>query len=56
MIIFRNYFIKNFRLCGFPPFYSENNEELFDKIKKGTFTFPSPAFDEISEEGNIYSY
>lgn len=36
-------------LCGFPPFYEENNKELFDKIKTGTFEFPSPYWDDISD-------
>ena len=39
------------RLCGFPPFYSENNNELFEIIVKGKFEFPSPAWDSISNEG-----
>jgi len=29
-------------LCGFPPFYEESNEKLFDKIKKAEYEFPSP--------------
>jgi serine/threonine protein kinase len=37
------------RLCGFPPFYSENNEELFEIIQKGEFEFPSPHWDVISD-------
>jgi calcium/calmodulin-dependent protein kinase I len=36
-------------LCGFPPFYEESNEKLFDMIKKGEYDFPSPAWDSISE-------
>lgn len=43
---------QNVRLCGFPPFYHENNEVLFEIIKKGEFHFPSPAWDGISQEGN----
>lgn len=37
-------------LCGFPPFSSptENQDELFDLIMKGKFTFPSPHWDDIS--------
>ncbi len=37
------------RLCGFPPFYAESNEELFDQIKKGKYDFPSPHWDQISD-------
>lgn len=36
-------------LCGFPPFYDENNQTLFQLIKQGTFEFPSPYWDDISE-------
>jgi len=36
-------------LCGFPPFYEENNTKLFDLIKKGEYDFPSPYWDDISE-------
>ncbi|XP_050442455.1 serine/threonine-protein kinase GL21140 [Adelges cooleyi] len=39
-------------LCGFPPFVSENNsqEELFDDILSGTYGFPEPYWDNVSEE------
>ncbi|XP_071951404.1 serine/threonine-protein kinase DCLK1-like [Antedon mediterranea] len=37
-------------LCGFPPFRSESNdqEELFDKIIIGNYSFISPFWDDIS--------
>lgn len=35
-------------LCGFPPFYSEDINDLYNIIKKGKLTFPSPAWDDIS--------
>jgi len=37
-------------LCGIPPFYDDDNMVLFDKIKKGTYDFPSPSWDNISPE------
>lgn len=37
------------RLCGFPPFYDDNNQNLFQLIKCGTFEFPSPYWDDISD-------
>mmetsp|Transcript_11236 Transcript_11236/g.38336 ORF Transcript_11236/g.38336 Transcript_11236/m.38336 type:complete len:261 (+) Transcript_11236:263-1045(+) len=37
-------------LCGFPPFYDENNSVLFSQIKKGDYSFPSPYWDDISSE------
>jgi len=36
-------------LCGFPPFYGDNEEEVYDKIQEGAFTYPSPFWDNISE-------
>jgi calcium/calmodulin-dependent protein kinase I len=36
-------------LCGFPPFYDESNAVLFQLIKKGSYTFPSPYWDDVSE-------
>uniref|UniRef100_A0A0K0G3F0 non-specific serine/threonine protein kinase n=1 Tax=Strongyloides venezuelensis TaxID=75913 RepID=A0A0K0G3F0_STRVS len=37
-------------LCGFPPFQSQNNdqEQLFEQILQGSFTFPSPMWNKIS--------
>jgi len=37
-------------LCGFPPFYDEDNMVLFEKIKNGKFEFSSPYWDNISLE------
>ena len=36
-------------LCGFPPFYEESNQALFETIKSGSFEFPSPFWDGISD-------
>lgn len=36
-------------LCGFPPFYDEDNTVLFEQIKSGVFDFPSPYWDGVSE-------
>lgn len=35
-------------LCGFPPFYDENNAALFAAIKAGSFDYPSPYWDSVS--------
>lgn len=35
-------------LCGFPPFWGENNSKLFEKIMVGNFSFPSPYWDKVS--------
>jgi serine/threonine protein kinase len=37
-------------LCGFPPFYDENDAELFAQIQTGKFEFISPYWDTISKE------
>lgn len=37
-------------LCGYPPFGDEANEEMFCKIKEASIDFPSPEWDEISDE------
>jgi hypothetical protein len=39
------------RLCGFPPFYDDNNAALFAQIKSGSFDFPSPYWDHVTDEG-----
>jgi calcium/calmodulin-dependent protein kinase I len=36
-------------LCGFPPFYDENNQKLFEAIQNCDYEFPSPYWDKISE-------
>jgi serine/threonine protein kinase len=35
-------------LCGYPPFYAEDDDEVFDQIMAGDFEFPSPHWDAIS--------
>lgn len=37
-------------LCGYPPFYAEEQDELFQQIKCGEYRFGSPYWDDISEE------
>lgn len=37
-------------LSGTPPFYHEDNFELFEIIKQGAFDFSAPAWKEISSE------
>jgi len=37
-------------LCGYPPFFSESNSELFEMIKGGKLEFHSPYWDNVSEE------
>eukprot|EP01120_Amphizonella_sp_Union-15-10_P015634 TRINITY_DN807_c0_g4_i1.p1 TRINITY_DN807_c0_g4~~TRINITY_DN807_c0_g4_i1.p1 ORF type:complete len:439 (-),score=89.98 TRINITY_DN807_c0_g4_i1:106-1422(-) len=41
-------------LCGFPPFYGKDNQEIFQKILSAKFDFPSPDWDDISEEAKNF--
>ncbi|XP_043657435.1 calcium/calmodulin-dependent protein kinase type 1 isoform X2 [Drosophila teissieri] len=41
-------------LCGYPPFYDENDANLFAQILKGDFEFDSPYWDEISESAKHF--
>ena len=36
-------------LCGLPPFNEEKNSDLFDKIKKAEYCFPTPEWDQVSD-------
>jgi calcium/calmodulin-dependent protein kinase I len=37
-------------LCGYPPFYNENDGRLFDSIMAGQYEFHSPYWDNISSQ------
>ena len=37
-------------LCGFPPFYEEELPALFDSILHARYDFPSPWWDNISQD------
>ncbi|XP_039249814.1 calcium/calmodulin-dependent protein kinase type 1-like [Styela clava] len=41
-------------LCGYPPFYAEEDPELFDQIKKAEYEFDSPYWDDISEAAKSF--
>eukprot|EP00095_Tigriopus_kingsejongensis_P004505 maker-scaffold427_size174323-snap-gene-0.38 protein:Tk04505 transcript:maker-scaffold427_size174323-snap-gene-0.38-mRNA-1 annotation:"hypothetical protein DAPPUDRAFT_327956" len=41
-------------LCGYPPFYDENDANLFAQILKGEFEFDSPYWDDISDEAKEF--
>uniref|UniRef100_A0A4W3IFA0 Calcium/calmodulin-dependent protein kinase 1Da n=1 Tax=Callorhinchus milii TaxID=7868 RepID=A0A4W3IFA0_CALMI len=38
-------------LCGYPPFYDENDSRLFEQILKAEYEFDSPYWDDISDSG-----
>ena len=37
-------------LCGFPPFYAEDDDTLFDITIEGNYSYPSPYWDGVSAE------
>ena len=39
------------RLCGYPPFYDENDAKLFEQILRAEYEFDSPYWDDISDSG-----
>jgi len=41
-------------LCGFPPFYGNNDQQIFEKILKADYDFPSPDWDTISAEAKEF--
>ncbi|XP_051551207.1 calcium/calmodulin-dependent protein kinase IGa [Myxocyprinus asiaticus] len=41
-------------LCGYPPFYEENETRLFSKIMKAEYAFHSPYWDDISESAKDF--
>ena len=44
-------FYFSLRLCGYPPFYDENDAKLFEQILKAEYEFDSPYWDDISDSG-----
>lgn len=41
-------------LCGYPPFYEENNHALFQQIMQGKFEFDKPFWDSISVDAKDF--
>ncbi|KAE8616536.1 hypothetical protein XENTR_v10008830 [Xenopus tropicalis] len=41
-------------LCGYPPFYDENDSKLFEQILKADYEFDSPYWDDISESAKDF--
>ena len=47
-----------FRLCGYPPFYSNHGAAISPGMKKrirnGQYEFPNPEWSKVSKDGNVY--
>jgi len=41
-------------LCGFPPFYGNTDQQIFEKIMKANYDFPSPDWDDITEDAKEF--
>jgi tRNA A-37 threonylcarbamoyl transferase component Bud32 len=41
-------------LCGFTPFYGDNQRQLFERILHAQFDFPSPEWDDISSSAKDF--
>jgi calcium/calmodulin-dependent protein kinase I len=41
-------------LCGFPPFYGDNDAQMFKKIKAGQYKFLTPYWDPISADAKDF--
>ena len=37
-------------LCGYPPFYGENDEEILKQVVIGAFKMEGPEWDVVSDE------
>ncbi|XP_075014898.1 calcium/calmodulin-dependent protein kinase type 1 isoform X1 [Calonectris borealis] len=41
-------------LCGYPPFYDENDAKLFEQILRAEYEFDSPYWDDISDSAKDF--
>lgn len=41
-------------LCGYPPFYGDTDNQIFDQVRTGRFDFPSPDWDPISDSAKNF--
>ena len=37
-------------LCGYPPFYGDDNQEILQMVQKGEFDFDGEEWDDISND------
>lgn len=41
-------------LCGYPPFYGDSDSEIFESVRVGRYDYPSPEWDEISQDAKDF--
>lgn len=41
-------------LCGYPPFYGDSDYQIFESVRAGQFDFPSPEWDDISNDAKDF--
>ena len=41
-------------LCGYPPFYGDSDNEIFESVRVGRYDFPSPEWDDISQDAKNF--
>ena len=44
------------RLCGYEPFYSDNEAVMYRRIIKCDYKFDSPWWDEVSDNAKVHVY
>ena len=37
-------------LCGYPPFYGDDNQEILQMVQKGEFDFDGEEWDDVSKD------
>ncbi|CAB1345861.1 unnamed protein product [Coregonus sp. 'balchen'] len=46
--------VPTYKLCGYPPFYDENDSKLFEQILKADYEFDEPYWDDISDSAKDF--
>ena len=40
-------------LVGYPPFWHDDTQQLYEQIKAGDYEFPSPEWDTVTDEAKV---
>mmetsp|Transcript_26744 Transcript_26744/g.44585 ORF Transcript_26744/g.44585 Transcript_26744/m.44585 type:complete len:537 (+) Transcript_26744:105-1715(+) len=41
-------------LCGYPPFYGDSDNEIFESVRIARYDYPGPEWDDISQEAKDF--